>query len=142
MSTFIVCYIRVTFRNQSFYCRNTFNYVDYFPRCLDDRISWWLHPSLVSDLCSRFLRLPRFLLRIPPTIHKASASADFETLMLSRYETALLTLWHSRRGQGAAVHARKSRLHERVNISLTRSAIYALRYSPVVFVASQTSRVM
>jgi len=39
--------------------------------------------------------------------------------MLSRYETALLTLWHSRRGQGAAVRARKSRLHERVNISLT-----------------------
>lgn len=81
------------------------------------------------------------LLRVSPSIYKVSAPADFETLMLSCYETALLTLWHSRRGQGVAVRARKSRLHERVNISLTRPAIYTLHYSPVVFIASQTFRV-
>lgn len=39
---------------------------------------------------------------------KTSALADFETFILSRYETTLLTLWHSRRGQGAAVRARNS----------------------------------
>jgi len=69
--------------------------------------------SRLSPSVSHFAPLFRFLsvdscYKSHSVFMKTSTLADFETFMLSCYETTLLTLWHSRRGQGAAVGARKS----------------------------------
>lgn len=69
--------------------------------------------SRISPSVSYFGPLFRFLsigscYKSHGVFMKTSALADFETFVLLCYETALLTLWHSRRGQGAAIRACKS----------------------------------